>query len=102
MTGFKFGAEKIEKWADWQLGYNYAMLGRDAILDILPDSDRYGGRTGMRSHELKFDFGLGKNTWLGLDAYYGWRLPGSFASGTDRGTQSRPASVVQVDWNVKW
>jgi hypothetical protein len=105
MGGFKFGAEKVEKWADWQFGYNYAMLGKDAILDILPDSDRYGGWTGMRSHEAKFDFGLGKNTWLGFDAYYGWRLPGSFAyaaSGDARGTQTRPATCVQVDWNLKW
>jgi hypothetical protein len=102
MAGLKFGVEKVEKWADWQFGYNYAMLGKDSVLDILPDSDRYGGRTGMRSHEVKFDFGLGKNTWLGIDGYYGWRLPGSYAAGTDRGTQTRPASVVQVDWNMKW
>jgi len=100
--GLKFGAEKVEKWGDWQFGYNYAMLGRDAILDILPDSDRYGGRTGMRSHEVKLDYGLGKNTWLGLDGYYGWRIPGSFAAGTDRGTQTRPAWLAQVDWNMKW
>ncbi|MDD5004900.1 MAG: putative porin [Candidatus Omnitrophica bacterium] len=97
MVGLKFGAEKIEKWADWQVRYNYAMLGRDAILDILPDSDRYGGKTGMRSHELMFDWGLGKNTWLGLDYYYGWQLKGNFGS-----QQSKPASVIQVDWNVKF
>ncbi|MFA5271503.1 MAG: putative porin [Candidatus Omnitrophota bacterium] len=97
MAGFKFGAEKIEKWADWQFRYNYAMLGRDAILDILPDSDRYGGKTGMRSHELGFDWGLGKNAWLALDGYYGWRLKGNFGS-----TQSKPASVLQVDWNIRF
>jgi hypothetical protein len=97
MLGFKFGKEKIENWADWQLRYNYAMLGKDAILDILPDSDRYGGKTGMRSHEMMFDWGLGKNTWLGFDYYYGWQLKGNFGS-----TQSKPASVLQVDWNMKF
>ncbi|MGE5197204.1 MAG: putative porin [Deltaproteobacteria bacterium] len=97
MFGFKFGNEKIEKWADWQCRYNYAMLGKDSILDILPDSDRYGGKTGMRSHELMFDWGLGKNTWLGLDYYYGWQLPGNFKQ-----TQTKPASVFQVDWNMKF
>jgi hypothetical protein len=97
MLGCKFGAEKIANWGDWQLRYNYAMLGKDAILDILPDSDRYGGKTGIRAHELMFDWGLGTNTWLGLDYYYGWQLPGSFAS-----TQTKPASVVQVDWNMKF
>lgn len=97
MLGFKLGQEKIEKWADWQLKYNFAMLERDAILDILPDSDRYGGKTGMRSHEVGLDWGLGKNTWLSLDGYYGWQLKGNFGS-----TQSKPASVVQVDWNLKF
>jgi hypothetical protein len=97
MIGGKLGAEKIEKWADWQVRYNYAMLGRDATLDILPDSDRYGGKTGMRSHEIMFDWGLGKNTWLGLDCYYGWQLPGNFGQ-----TQTKPASVIQVDWNMKF
>jgi hypothetical protein len=97
MIGFKFGTEKIEKWADWQVKYNYAMLERDAILDILPDSDRYGGKTGMRSHEFGLDWGLGKNTWLSLDGYYGWQLKGNFGS-----DQSKPATVLQVDWNLKF
>ncbi len=97
MVGMKFGLEKVEKWGDWQVRYNYAMLGKDSILDILPDSDRYGGKTGMRSHEMMVDWGLGKNTWLGFDYYYGWQLPGSFAS-----TQTKPASVFQVDWNMKF
>jgi hypothetical protein len=73
------------------------MLGKDAILDTLPDSDRYGGKTGMRSHEAGLDWGLGKNTWLGIDYYYGWQIPGNFGS-----TQSKPATVVQVDWNLKF
>ena len=97
MFGFKFGKEKIEQWADWQVRANYAVLEKDAILDILPDSDRYGGKTGMRSHEGMFDFGLGKNTWLGLDYYYGWQLPGNFNT-----SQTKPAQVFQLDWNMKF
>jgi len=97
MMGFKLGAEKVEKWADWQVRYNYAKYGKDAFLDILPDSDRYGGKTGVKAHEIMFDWGLGKNTWLGLDYYYGEQLKGNFGS-----TQSKPASVVQVDWNMKF
>lgn len=97
MMGVKFGAEKVEKWGDWQVRYNYAMLGKDSILDILPDSDRYGGKTGMRSHELMFDWGLGKNTWFGFDYYYGWQIPGNFGS-----SQTKPASVLQADWNIKF
>ena len=100
MGGFKVGAEKIAAFGDWQFRYNYAMLGRDAVLDILPDSDRYAGKTGIRSHEGMFDFGLGKNTWLGLDCYYGWQLPGSVQLAGS--TQTKPASVYQVDWNMKF
>ncbi len=100
MGGFKVGAEKIAAFGDWQLRYNYAMLGRDAVLDILPDSDRYAGKTGMRSHEGMLDFGLGKNTWLGLDYYYGWQLPGSVQLAGSN--QTKPASVYQVDWNMKF
>jgi len=97
MLGFKFGVEKVEKFGDWQFKYNYALLGRDAVPDILPDSDRYSGKTGMKAHEGVLDFGLGKNTWLGLDYYYGEQLKGNFGQ-----SQSRPASVVQVDWNMKF
>jgi len=97
MLGFKLGAEKIEKWANWQLRYNYARYGKDAFLDILPDSDRYGGKTGVKAHEIMLDWGLGKNTWLGIDYYYGEQLKGNFGQ-----SQSKPASLIQVDWNMKF
>lgn len=90
--GFQFGHDKIEKWGDWQFRYVYAMLGRDAVLDVLPDSDRYGGKTGIRSHEGSFSFGLGKNTFLGLDIYRSWRTFGAKA----------PETLVQLDWNMKF
>lgn len=91
-TGFKLGKDKIEKWGDWQFKYIYTMLGRDAVLDVLPDSDRYGGATGIRSHEGELNFGLGKNTFLGFDVYRSWSLIGREA----------PETLVQVDWNLKW
>ena len=97
MLGLKGGAKKLGKWGDWNFKYNFAMLEKDAILDILPDSDRYGGKTGMRSHEFEFNWGLGKNTWLGIDTYYGWQLPGNFSQ-----TQTKPKTVLQVDWNLKF
>jgi hypothetical protein len=68
------------------------MLGKDAVPDVLPDSDRYGGKTGIRSHEGIISFGLGKNTSLGFDVYRSWSLIGSKA----------PETVVQADWNMKF
>ena len=64
----------------------------DAVLDVLPDSDRYGGATGIRSHEAELTFGLGKNTFLGLDVYRSWKLSDPKA----------PDTLVQVDWNMKF
>ena len=97
MLGFKVGAEKINKWGDWQFRYNYAKYSKDAFLDILPDSDRYGGKTGVSAHEAMFDLGLSKNTWLGVDYYYGKQIKGNFGQ-----KQSKPASLVQIDWNMKF
>ena len=94
--GFQFGNEKIEKWGDWQFRYVYAMLGKDAVLDVLPDSDRYEGRTGIRSHEGSINFGLGKNTYLGVDVYRSWSL-----GGVQVPTEA-PTTLVQVDWNMKF
>ncbi|MGE5279169.1 MAG: putative porin [Deltaproteobacteria bacterium] len=91
-AGFKLGSAKIAKFGDWQFKYIYAMLERDAVLDVLPDSDRYSGKTGIRSHEGVFEFGLGKNTVLGLDIYRSWSLIGG----------KNPETVVQMDWNVKF
>jgi hypothetical protein len=91
-VGFKMGAAKISKFGDWQFKYIYAMLEKDAVLDILPDSDRFGGKTGIRSHEGIFEFGLSKNTALGLDIYRSWGITNSKAAST----------IVQFDWNMKF
>lgn len=92
MVGFGFGSAKVAKFGDWAFKYNYARLERNAVLDILPDSDRYSGKTNIRAHEIGFDFGLGESTWLGLDIYRAQLLssPGS------------PSTLVQVDWNMKF
>jgi polyhydroxyalkanoate synthesis regulator phasin len=91
-VGFNLGAKKVAKFGDWQFKYIYAMLEKDAVLDILPDSDRFGGRTGIRAHEGIFTFGLSKNTSLGLDIYRGWAITNS----------KRAETLVQVDWNMKF
>ncbi len=95
--GFQFGNEKIEKWGDWQFRYVYAMLGKDAVLDILPDSDRYSGKTGIRSHEGVFTYGLGKNVSLGFDIYRSWGI-----NGINTGGRKQPETLAQVDLNMKF
>lgn len=97
MLGVKFGAEKVQQRGDWQLKYNFSKYGKDAFLDILPDSDRYGGNTGVKAHEAALEIGLGANTWLGVDYYYAEQLKGNFAS-----KHTTPKSLIQVDWNIKF
>jgi hypothetical protein len=90
--GFKVGADKIAKWGDWDMKYIFAMLGKDAMVDILPDSDRYSGKTNIRGHEAQINWGLGTNTFLSFDVYRAWTLAANTA----------PETLVQVDWNMKF
>ena len=48
----------------------YRRLEKDAWIDAYPDSDSYGGETGIKGHEVVFTYGLAKNVTLGLDYYY--------------------------------
>lgn len=73
-SGFKFGHKKVKKPGNWQFKYIYAELQRDAWLDIFPDSDRYGGKTDIKAHEVVFQYALRKNLILGLDLYKSQRL----------------------------
>ncbi len=94
--GLKLGNEKIEDKGQWQTKLLYAKLGKDAFLDIFPDSDRYNGKTNMKSYEAIFEYGLGKNTSLGLDYYYAESL-----TANSNGSYL-PQQVLQVDWNLKF
>jgi len=100
--GFQFGNEKIEKWGDWQVRYIYAMLGNDSVFDMLPDSDRYGGQTGIRSHEGIISFGLGKNVSLGLDIYRSWAINGNHGLTATASSAAKPETLMQFDLNMKF
>ncbi len=69
LGGIKFGDRKVNKYGKWQFKYMYRRLERDAWLDTFPDSDSYGGRTGIKGHEVVFKFGITKNLILGIDFY---------------------------------
>jgi hypothetical protein len=38
-------------------------------MDVFPDSDFYGGSTGVRGHEFIFQYAVAKSIVLGLDYY---------------------------------
>jgi len=91
LFGLKFGAKKIVNAGDWQTQYMYRKLEKDAWLDIFPDSDFYGGHTDVKGHEIIFEYGLSKNTSIGLDYY-----------STERIGADSQAHVLQLDWMMKF
>jgi len=67
--GFKFGDKKVKEQHTWQLKFINADLEADAFPDFLPDSDRLGGNTGVKSNEIVFQYAIAKNIILALDYY---------------------------------
>jgi hypothetical protein len=61
IAGIRVGYPSIKKFGDWQLQYAYRRLEKDAWLDILPDSQFYGGATNAKGHKGSIYFGLAKN-----------------------------------------
>ena len=72
--GFLFGHKKVGGPGTWQFKYIKAKLERDAWIDAFPDSDRFGGSTGIESHEGILEVGLTKNVSFGLDYYKSWLI----------------------------
>lgn len=90
--GAKIGDKKVAGPRQWQLKYIFANLGKDAFVDFTPDSDRYGGRTDMRSHEGILEYGLNKNVTLALDYYQSKRVKAA----------ENPEQIIQADVNMKF
>ncbi len=72
--GGKIGDMNIRERWDWQLGYQFSRLGLDAVPDILPNSDRYYGRTGVKGHKGFMTLGLARNVLFHFEYYYDKRF----------------------------
>lgn len=95
LVGFDFG-RRVKEFADWQLKYNYRYLEKDAVLDVLPDSDFYGGKTNAKGHEIAFNFGLAKHVLFSIDYYHTMKIDYA-PNKTDE-----PEDVLQVDLYFKF
>ena len=95
LAGLKFG-RSVKTLGDWELKYNYRHLEKDAVLDFLPDSDFYGGKTNSEGHEIELKFGLAKHVYLALDYYYAKKIDAA-PGGTDQ-----PENLFQFDVNFKF
>src|SRR3989338_4077692 len=67
-------------------------LGKDAFVYFTPDSDRYGGKADVRSHEGILEYGLNKNVTLALDYYQSKRIKAA----------ENPEQIIQADVNMKF
>ncbi|MEM8844403.1 MAG: putative porin, partial [Pseudomonadota bacterium] len=67
--GFKFGDKKVKDRGTWELKYIYADLEESAFPNIFPDSDRFGGLTGVTSNEIQFKYAVAKNITAVIDYY---------------------------------
>jgi hypothetical protein len=77
LIGGKLGHSRVSKPGQWQGMYNYRKFQKDAWLDTFPDSDFYGGATGVKGHEVKFNYGLLDNVNFGLGYYHTENLTGT-------------------------
>jgi hypothetical protein len=91
LVGGILGHEKVSEKGQYQFKYTYRRLGRDAVLDTLPDSDFFGGKTDVRGHEWIFEYGLHKNVSVSLDYYNTQQLHGPVHE-----------DLFQLDWNLKF
>ncbi len=91
MAGVYAGNTKVSGWGTWKLTGAYKFLARDAWLDILPDSDFYGGNTGVKGVESILEVGLAKNLSFTLDYYRTAPIHGTQSSG------KAPEHIVQYD-----
>ncbi len=98
LAGARIGAKKVAGPKQWQLSYNFRRLERNAILDIFPDSDFYGGGTHVQGHEAALSYGLGKNVSLDLDYYRAAPIGGEEVDTR----QAKVENLIQTDLNFKF
>ena len=84
-AGFKFKKSFVS------FKYNYRYIENDAFVDAYPDSDAYGGATGVKGHEAEVKFAVYENTSFNIDAYHLTEIDGN-----------RDHDVIQFDLVVKF
>jgi len=92
LTGLTFGDEKVVEKGQWYFRGSWRRLEKNAVPDILPDSDFYFGDTGVSGYELVFRYGLWKNINLQTKYVRGEQISGP----------SEPENLIQTDLNFKF
>lgn len=69
IAGARVGWRKVEAAGQWQFRWTLRRLAGDAWLDTYPDSDFYGGATGVRGQEFLLSFAVAPGAVLEADYY---------------------------------
>lgn len=69
LAGLRFGQEKVEDAGQFQFSFSQRRMEKDAWLDTYPDSDFYGGSTGVKGLEYILTVGMLRNFSIVLDYY---------------------------------
>ena len=93
MAGAYMGNSKVSGFGTWKATWAYKYLGKDAWLDVLPDSDFYSGNTDVKGHEGILEIGLAKNMTFVVDYYHAERI---------KAAAHAPEHVIQYDINWKF
>ncbi|CAD5373524.1 Outer membrane receptor for ferric coprogen and ferric-rhodotorulic acid [Rubrivivax sp. A210] len=94
------GAQQVRNAGDWQFSLGYRWLGSDAVPDAFVDSDLGGGGTNVHGVTVGFNYGLARDTQLGLRVLSGRSISSPTAQSwfNDR----YAVDSVQVDLNVRF
>lgn len=92
IAGFKLGQRKVDDAGQWQLRYSLRRLEGDAWLDSYPDSDFFGGSTGVKGHEAVLTLGLLRDFAVDLDYYQASPVSGRL----------KKEKLFQADVNLKF
>lgn len=105
-----FGASDVREAGQWQASATYRHLGSDAVLDAFTDSDLGLGGTNVQGYTLAFNYGLFRNTTLGvrylasstIDTPLNQTVVTSGAETIDYGKAKFKVNSFQVDFNVRF
>lgn len=95
LAGIKFGDKNTKEFGRWKVSYDYRREGRDAVPDMLPESDFFNGYTDVYGSKATFTFGLGKNIYTALNYFNGH-------SADTNVTSNKKWDVVQIDMGMSF
>lgn len=96
-----FGAVEVRESGQWQGLVSYRYLGSDAVLDAFNDSDLGLGGTNVQGYTIGFNYGLFRNTSLGLRYLSSRTIDSPINDQFEPNAQYRVNSL-QVDLNVRF